>query len=73
MKDFTEAKLRERRFSTPSEYIRSFIRDDQDVTGKEGAGGPDPPGRRGRETRTRARILFQGWATPEPEIDGGTA
>jgi len=34
MKAFIEAKLTEGRFSTPSEYIRSLIRDDQDVTGK---------------------------------------
>lgn len=34
MKDFIEAKLREGRFSTPSEYIRALIRDDQDLTGK---------------------------------------
>ena len=33
MKEFIEAKLSEGRFSTPSEYIRSLIRDDQDVTG----------------------------------------
>jgi len=26
-------KLREGRFSTPTEYIRSLIRDDQDITG----------------------------------------
>ena len=32
MKDFIEAKLREGRFSTPSEYIRSLIRDDQDLS-----------------------------------------
>jgi antitoxin ParD1/3/4 len=36
MKDFIEAKLREGRFSTPSEYIRSLIRDDQDLTGNSG-------------------------------------
>ncbi len=34
MKDFIEAKLREGRFSTPSEYIRSLVRDDQDLAGK---------------------------------------
>ena len=34
MKDYIEAKLQEGRFSTPSEYIRSLIRDDQDITGK---------------------------------------
>jgi Arc/MetJ-type ribon-helix-helix transcriptional regulator len=33
MKDFIASKLSEGRFSTPSEYIRSLIRDDQDVTG----------------------------------------
>jgi len=33
MKDYIAAKLREGRFSTPSEYIRSLIRDDQDVDG----------------------------------------
>jgi len=31
MKDFIEAKVREGRFSTPSEYIRSLIRDAQDL------------------------------------------
>ena len=33
MKEFIIAKLGEGRFSTPSEYIRSLIRDDQDVSG----------------------------------------
>jgi putative addiction module CopG family antidote len=33
MKNFIEDKMREGRFSTPSEYIRSLIRDDQDITG----------------------------------------
>jgi antitoxin ParD1/3/4 len=33
MKNFIEQKMREGRFSTPSEYIRSLIRDDQDMTG----------------------------------------
>lgn len=36
MKEFITAKLREGRFSTPSEYIRSLIRDDQDLTSAEG-------------------------------------
>src|SRR5690349_540199 len=31
MKEFIEAKVREGRFSTPSEYIRSLIRDAQDM------------------------------------------
>lgn len=34
MKDFIGKKLREGRFSTPSEYIRSLIRDDQDLNGR---------------------------------------
>lgn len=34
MKDYIAAKLREGRFSTPSEYIRSLIRDDQDLEGR---------------------------------------
>jgi len=29
----TVSKIREGRFSTPSEYIRSLIRDDQDLAG----------------------------------------
>ena len=33
MKDYIFAKLREGRFSTPSEYIRSLIRADQDSNG----------------------------------------
>jgi len=33
MKEFIEAKLQDGRFSTPSEYIRSLIRDDQDLDG----------------------------------------
>ena len=33
MKDYISAKLREGRFSTPSEYIRSLIRADQDMNG----------------------------------------
>jgi Arc/MetJ-type ribon-helix-helix transcriptional regulator len=36
MKDYIAAKLREGRFSTPSEYIRSLIRDEQDMTAKAG-------------------------------------
>jgi Arc/MetJ-type ribon-helix-helix transcriptional regulator len=32
MKDYIEAKLQEGRFSTPSEYLRSLIRDEQDMT-----------------------------------------
>jgi Arc/MetJ-type ribon-helix-helix transcriptional regulator len=35
MKDFIEAKLREGRFSTPSEYVRSLIGDDQDLSGHD--------------------------------------
>ncbi|MBV9505917.1 MAG: type II toxin-antitoxin system ParD family antitoxin [Acidobacteriia bacterium] len=34
MKEFIEERLREGRFSTPSEYVRSLIRDDQDMMGK---------------------------------------
>lgn len=34
MKDFIGKKLLEGRYSTPSEYIRSLIRDDQDLNGK---------------------------------------
>jgi antitoxin ParD1/3/4 len=33
MKEFIDAKVSEGRFSTPSEYVRSLIRDDQDLTG----------------------------------------
>ena len=33
MKEFISEKLREGRFSTPSEYIRALIRDDQDLSG----------------------------------------
>ena len=33
MKDYISAKLSEGRFSTPSEYIRSLIRADQDMNG----------------------------------------
>jgi Arc/MetJ-type ribon-helix-helix transcriptional regulator len=33
MKDFIVTKMREGRFSTPSEYIRSLIRNDQDLNG----------------------------------------
>ena len=36
MKDFIGKKLQEGRFSTPSEYIRSLIRDDQDLNGRGG-------------------------------------
>jgi Arc/MetJ-type ribon-helix-helix transcriptional regulator len=36
MKEYVAAKLREGRFSTPSEYIRSLIRDEQDLTGAPG-------------------------------------
>jgi len=36
MKDYIAEKLREGRFSTPSEYIRSLIRDEQDMTAKPG-------------------------------------
>ena len=34
MKEFIGSKLLEGRFSTPSEYIRSLIRDDQDLSGR---------------------------------------
>jgi Arc/MetJ-type ribon-helix-helix transcriptional regulator len=36
MREFIEEKLREGRFSTPSEYIRSLIRDDQELGGSRG-------------------------------------
>ncbi len=36
MKEFIVSKLSEGRFSTQSEYIRSLIRDDQDLTGNSG-------------------------------------
>jgi Arc/MetJ-type ribon-helix-helix transcriptional regulator len=45
MKDYIVAKLSEGRFSTPSEYIRSLIRDEQDMTAKP---GPAVLTRRGR-------------------------
>jgi Arc/MetJ-type ribon-helix-helix transcriptional regulator len=45
MKDYIVAKLSEGRFSTPSEYIRSLIRDEQDITAKR---GPAVLKRRGR-------------------------
>ncbi len=34
-KDFFEPKLRESRFSTPSEYVRSLTRDDQNLSGHD--------------------------------------
>jgi hypothetical protein len=34
MKDFIGKKLQESSLSTPSEYIRSLIRDDQDLKGR---------------------------------------
>ena len=34
MKNFILSKMREGRFSTPSEYIRSLIRHDQDLNGQ---------------------------------------
>jgi Arc/MetJ-type ribon-helix-helix transcriptional regulator len=33
MLEFIEAKLREGRFGTPSEYIRALVRDDQELGG----------------------------------------
>jgi Arc/MetJ-type ribon-helix-helix transcriptional regulator len=33
IEEYVAAKLREGRFSTPSEYIRSLVRDEQDLTG----------------------------------------
>jgi Arc/MetJ-type ribon-helix-helix transcriptional regulator len=36
MKKYIKTKLGEGRFSTPSEYIRSLIRDDQDLNGNTG-------------------------------------
>jgi|ERR1043166_720143 Arc/MetJ-type ribon-helix-helix transcriptional regulator len=36
MKEIIEAKVQEGRFSTPSEYIRSLIRDAQDLCGHSG-------------------------------------
>lgn len=46
MKDYISAKLSEGRFSTPSEYIRSLIRADQDMNGN-GNGDRAPLRRRG--------------------------
>ena len=43
MKGFIETKLREGRFSTPSEYIRSLIRDDQDMAGNKELAVMIPP------------------------------
>jgi antitoxin ParD1/3/4 len=36
MKEFIDTKVSEGRFSTPSEYVRSLIRDDQDLEGGSG-------------------------------------
>ena len=36
MKAYIESRIAEGRFSTPSEYIRALIRDDQDVNGQVG-------------------------------------
>jgi len=47
MKDYIAAKLREGRFSRPSEYIRSLIRDDQDL---EGSPRPALIARRGEQS-----------------------
>ena len=64
MKDFIGKKLEEGRFSTPSEYIRSLIRDDQDLNGRgdlvailrrlgdeNAPRGQDPRGPRPRKNR----------------------
>jgi Arc/MetJ-type ribon-helix-helix transcriptional regulator len=53
MKDYIVAKLREGRFSTPSEYIRSLIRDEQDL-----AAAPRPAlaARRGLDSKTRPPV-----------------
>jgi antitoxin ParD1/3/4 len=52
MKDYIAQKLQEGRFSTPSEYIRSLIRDDQDLKG-------DPTlaviARRGEQSRLKRK------------------
>jgi antitoxin ParD1/3/4 len=66
MKNFIEQKMREGRFSTPSEYIRSLIRDDQDMTGKRdvallirrgalSGGAGEPSGQTTATTRNRPR------------------
>ena len=44
MKDFIGRKLLEGRFSTPSEYIRSLIRDDQDLDGQGRPPAKEQPG-----------------------------
>lgn len=48
MKNFIEEKIREGRFSTPSDNIRSLIRDDQDMTGNNDVCLADTPRRPGR-------------------------
>jgi antitoxin ParD1/3/4 len=53
MKEYISAKLREGRFSTPSEYIRSLIRDDQDL--EEGRMRPAVLARRAADDRTQIR------------------
>lgn len=54
MKDNITSKLREGRFSTPSEYIRSLIRDDQNL--ETVRPGPPVVTRRGAGERPQLKI-----------------
>ena len=57
MKDFIGMKLREGRFSTPSEYTRSLIRDDQDLNGKRALAALRSEG---RKTAMPSRLRLAG-------------
>jgi antitoxin ParD1/3/4 len=60
MKEFIDSKVGEGRFSTSSEYVRSLIRDDEDLAGKpdlavlvrRGILLPSTPRKRNRERST---------------------
>jgi hypothetical protein len=56
MEDYIAAKLREGRFSTPREYIRSLIRDEQDL---DGDSKPALLAGRGRHSAFKQKSDFQ--------------
>jgi antitoxin ParD1/3/4 len=65
MKTFIKAKLREGRFSTPSEYIRSLIRSDQETSEQREL---EAFVRRGVRVKNLPELSEKDWASVEALI-----
>lgn len=65
MKAFIKAKLREGRFSTPSEYVRSLIRSDQEVSEQREL---EAFVRRGIHVKSLPELSEKDWASVEALI-----